>query len=333
MTIEQFLKDSGASVPLIGGAMYPCSNPELVAGVSRAGGIGIVQPVSLTYVHGHDYREGLRLIRKLADNRPIGVNLLIEASSKKYLERNQQWLEIALEEGVRFFITALGDPRWVVERIKSSRAVVYHDVTARIWAEKAIKAGVNGLICVNNRAGGHAGEESPERLLSDLKSFGVPLVCAGGIGSSSEFIQALRVGYSGVQMGTRFIATSECSAHQDYKEAILKAKAKDIVLTRKITGVPVSVIKTDYISKMGTETGPLASFLLKSKQTKHFARMFYTLKSIIQLKKSLKEGSKYKDYWQAGKSVEHIDTVESCDNIIRRFENSAQEAGLLQKSC
>lgn len=333
MTIEQFLKDSGASVPLIGGAMYPCSNPELVAGVSRAGGIGIVQPISLTYVHGHDYREGLRLIRKLTDGRPIGVNLLIESSSKKYLERNQQWLEIALEEGVRFFITALGDPRWVVERIKSSGAVVYHDVTARVWAEKAIKAGVHGLICVNNRAGGHAGEDSPERLLSDLKSFGVPLVCAGGIGSSNEFVQTLRMGYSGVQMGTRFIATTECSAHHDYKEAILKAKAKDIVLTRKITGVPVSVIKTDYISKMGTETGPLATFLLNSKQTKHLARMFYTLKSIIQLKKSLKEGSKYKDYWQAGKSVENIDTVDSCDSIVRRFEKCGQEAGLLQKTC
>jgi nitronate monooxygenase len=333
MTIERFLKDSGASVPLIGGAMYPCSNPELVAGVSKAGGIGIVQPVSLTYAHGYDYREGLRLIRKLADGRPIGVNLLIEASSKKYLERNQQWLEIALEEGVRFFITALGDPRWVVERIKSTGAVVYHDVTARVWAEKAMNAGVNGLICVNNRAGGHAGEESTEALLSDLKGFGVPLVCAGGIGSSNEFVQALRLGYSGVQMGTRFIATSECSAHQDYKEAILKAKARDITLTRKITGVPVSVIKTDYIAKKGTETGPIASFLLKSHKTKHLARTFYALKSIIQLKKSLKQGSNYKDYWQAGKSVEHIDSIESCDEIIRRFEQSAQEADLLRKTC
>lgn len=310
--------------------MYPCSNPELVAAVSNAGGIGIVQPVSLTFVHGHDYREGLRLIRKLANGRPIGVNLLIEASSKKYLERNQQWLDIALEEGVRFFITALGDPSWVVERVKSTTgAVVYHDVTARQWAEKAMKAGVQGLICVNNRAGGHAGQEPPEKLLSDLKSFGVPLVCAGGIGCEDEFTQALRLGYSGVQMGTRFIATTECSAHLDYKTAILKAKARDIVLTRKITGVPVSVIKTDFIARMGTETGPIANFLLKSNRTKHFARMFYTLKSIIQLKKSLKQGSKYKDYWQAGKSVEHIELVESCETIIRRFETSAHQAGLI----
>ena len=73
-------RDARIEVPLICGAMYPCSNPELVAAVSAAGGIGIVQPVSLTYVHGLDYRQGLRLIRRLAGDRPIGMNALIDAS-------------------------------------------------------------------------------------------------------------------------------------------------------------------------------------------------------------------------------------------------------------
>ena len=100
-------------VPIICGAMYPCSNPELVAAVSEAGGIGIVQPISLTYVHGHDYREGLRLIRRLT-SKPIGMNALIEASSKNYHERMIRWVNVALEEGVRFFVTSLGNPRWVV---------------------------------------------------------------------------------------------------------------------------------------------------------------------------------------------------------------------------
>src|SRR5258708_3947117 len=83
--------------PLMCGAMYPCSNPELVAAVSEAGGIGIVQPVSLTYVHGHDFREGLRLIRRLTA-KPIGMNALIEASSKRYHARMAEWVGIALEE-------------------------------------------------------------------------------------------------------------------------------------------------------------------------------------------------------------------------------------------
>src|SRR5204862_3565260 len=120
--------------------------------------------VSLTYVHKHDYREGLRLIKRLADDKPIGVNLLIEKSSKIYLERNKQWLIQALDEGVRFFITALGDPRWVIDIARPRGGVVYHDVTSRKWAEKSLKGGVDGLICVNARAGGHAGAEAPAQL-------------------------------------------------------------------------------------------------------------------------------------------------------------------------
>ena len=103
-------------VPLICGPMYPCSNPELVAAVSEAGGLGVLQPVTLTYVFGYDFREGIRAIRRLTD-RPIGMNALIEASSETYRRRMEQWIDVALEEGVRFFITSLGKPRWVVDRV------------------------------------------------------------------------------------------------------------------------------------------------------------------------------------------------------------------------
>src|SRR5262245_35480147 len=116
--------------------MYPCSNPELVGAVSAAGGIGVVQPVSLTYVHGHDYREGLRLISKIAGGRPIGMNALIEQGSRHYHERMVRFIETSLEEGVRFFITSLGKPRWVVDRVAPVGGIVYHDVTDRRWALK-----------------------------------------------------------------------------------------------------------------------------------------------------------------------------------------------------
>ena len=128
-------------MPLICGAMYPCSNPELVAAVSAAGGIGVVQPLSMIYVYRHDFREGLRLIRRLTD-KPIGMNVLIERSSKLYLERMRRWVDVALEEGVRFFVTSLGNPRWVVERVAPTGGVVYHDVTERKWAEKGLAGGV-----------------------------------------------------------------------------------------------------------------------------------------------------------------------------------------------
>mgnify|MGYP003576614884 CR=1 FL=1 len=128
-----FTRHAGIEVPLVCGAMYPCSNPELVAAVSEAGGIGIVQPISMVYVFRHDFRQGLRLIRSLTD-KPIGMNALVEKTADVYEQRMRRWVDIALEEGVRFFITALGNPRWVVERVHAHGGVVYHDVTDRRWA-------------------------------------------------------------------------------------------------------------------------------------------------------------------------------------------------------
>src|SRR5687768_15997459 len=110
-------RDAEIEVPIICGAMYPCSNPELVAAVSDAGGIGIVQPISLTYGHGHDFREGLRYIRRLT-SRPVGFNALIEQSSRRYHERMVRWVDIALDEGVRYYVTSLGNPLWVVDRVR-----------------------------------------------------------------------------------------------------------------------------------------------------------------------------------------------------------------------
>ncbi len=308
----------GIEVPLICGAMYPCSNPELIAAVSAAGGIGIIQPLSLTYVHGYDFRAGLRYIRRLT-GRPVGVNLIIERSSKKYLQRVHQWLDIALEEGVPFLVTALGNPRWVVDRARPAGVTVYHDVTARHWAEKALDGGVDGFICVNDRAGGHAGTLSAQQLLDDIGPLGKPLVCAGGIGEPGQFIAALRMGYAGAQLGTRFIASSECTARDDYKQAIIAAGEQDIVLSERITGVPVSVIRTPWVEKTGVHAGPLAKRLLRGRRTKHWMRTLYSLQSIWKLKQASLRGAGYRDIFQAGKSVAVIHAVMPAARIVAEF--------------
>src|SRR5437773_12101811 len=94
-------RDAGIAVPLIGGAMFPCSNPELVAAAAEGGGSGIVQPLSMEYVHGRLLRDGLRLIRRLT-SKPIGMNVLIQQASKTYLERMGRDLDIALDARVRW---------------------------------------------------------------------------------------------------------------------------------------------------------------------------------------------------------------------------------------
>jgi nitronate monooxygenase len=234
----------------------------------------------------------------------------------------KRWVDVALEEGVRFFVTALGDPRWVVDAVHAVGGVVYHDVTERKWAQKALEGGVDGLICVNARAGGHAGQKTPEKLFEELGDLGVPLVCAGGVGDEATFVRMLGIGYAGVQMGTRFIATTECKAHDDYKQAIVRARAEEIVLTEKISGVPVAVIETPYVKQVGTKAGAVMKRVLRHPKLKHYGRMYYSLKSVWQLKKASLEGGTYKDYFQAGKSVDGIHAIEPAGAIVRRYADA-----------
>src|SRR5213075_2647763 len=94
---NQFTRQAGVQYPIICGAMYPCSNPELVAAASEAGGIGVLQPLSLTYVHGYEFQAGLAKIRSLT-SKPIGMNVIVEKSSKTYRERMERYLDVALAE-------------------------------------------------------------------------------------------------------------------------------------------------------------------------------------------------------------------------------------------
>lgn len=320
-----FSQQLGIDVPIIAGAMYPCSNPELVAAASEAGAIGIVQPISLTYVHGHDFRQGLQYIKSLT-SKPIGMNALIEQSSRKYHEKMAQWIDIALEEGVRFFVTSLGKPGWVVNRVHAAGGRVYHDATEAKWAKKGLDDGVDGLIAVNKRAGGHAGERGVQDLYEELAVFEVPLICAGGVGDAADFIQALDLGYAGVQMGTRFIATRECRASAAYKDAIVSAREQDIVHSERITGVPVAVINTPYIAHNSLTAGPLARWMLRGRRRKHLMRMIYALKSLYQLKHASLDESGEKEYWQAGKSVAGIHEVETVQSIVERFVQNYKKA-------
>jgi nitronate monooxygenase len=330
--VTALTRQAGIEVPLIGGAMYPCSNPELVAAISEAGAIGIVQPISLTYVHGHEFRAGLRYIRSLT-SKPIGMNALIEASSRAYRNRMERWVAVALEEGVRFFVTSLGNPRWVVDLVAPHGGIVYHDVTERKWALKARDGGIHGLIAVNSRAGGHAGGLPPERLYADLAGLGLPVVAAGGIGNEREFVAAIKLGYAGCQLGTRFIATTECTASPAYKEAIVRAREDDIVLTERVSGVPLAVIRTPYVERIGTTIGPLSRWLFRGRRTKKWIRAWYALRSIRDLKRTSLAGGERADdparaLWQAGRSVGSIERIEPAGEIVRRFARALEAARL-----
>ena len=324
MVKTRLTEHAGVEYPIICGAMYPCSNPELVSAAANGGGMAIVQPVSLTVVHGFDEPdlnqglvEGIRYIRSKTD-RQIGFNALIEKGNDKYLQRMSQWIDIALDEGIRFFVTSLGKPDWVCERVHAKGGFVYHDVTTRYHAEKGVECGVDGLICVNNRAGGHLGTDSMEKMYEDLSDLGLPLVCAGGVGSEQELKEALRIGYDGVQMGTRFIATTECTMPEGYKVAIVDSGEDDIDWTVKLTGIPVSVIKTPGYKR----DNPWIIRRLLSGRWKHRTRWILNNLSFRRWRRMSNGSKSSKDIWSAGKSVETIHSVESATTIMRRLGES-----------
>ena len=336
MTREtRFTRQLGIDIPLICGAMYPCTNPELVAAASAAGAIGVVQPVSLTYVYGHDFRAGLRLIKQTTD-RPFGMNALIEKSSRIYHERLVRWVDIALEEGVRFFITSLGNPRWVVDRAAQVGGIVYHDVTERKWARKGDRGRRSGLIAVNSVAGGHAGKLSPESAADQVAGLGLPVICAGGVGDPATFRRMMDLGYAGVQMGTRFIATPNAAPTPTTSGRSSRAEPKDIVLTERLTGVPVAVINNEYIQRLGTRAGPIARYMLRHRKMKYWMRAIYALTSLRRLKKILaSRPPEPSEYWQAGKSVAGIDDRVGAGVVrssrLRWSQRSLSRPGLARK--
>lgn len=320
MMIERFLGDTKVDVPVVCGPMYPGSNPELIAAVSEAGGLGVVQPVTMTYAYQYDFREGLRRIKQLT-NKPFGVNFTLLDGNKRYEKRLHEWMDISIEEGTKFFLTSLGNPKWVVKRAHAEGIVVYHDVTTRKYAEKAADAGVDGLNCVNNRAGGQTGEQSAQALYDTLHDLGLPLVCAGGVSDEKAFLNILDMGYAAVQMGTRFLATKECMIPNDYKQAIVDSKEEDIVWTNKLAGTISSVIKTPDIERGGLMVNPIFGFLLRQRSTKKLMRTLLLLRSIRTHKKVIQTPG-YGQIWQAGKGIGTIHEIEPAGAIVQRFQKA-----------
>ncbi len=310
----------GIEVPLVCGAMYPCSNPELVAAVSEAGGIGVVQPLSLVFVHKRDFRAGMKEIRSLT-KKPVGLNVLTEKSlSSVYAKRMSDYVDAALEEGVRFFVTALGNPRWVVDRVKRRRRRRLSRRDRPALGREGRGRG-RGRPHLREPARGRAPrQEKPRGALRRPRG---PEAAARVRGRRRRvrrsFARCSRSATRASSAGTRFIATTECTAHADYKNAILAAGEDDIVPTERVTGVPLAVIKTPFIERMGTKAGPIGRWMLTGRRTKHWIRGWYSLRSAFRLRGASMKGATSADCWQAGKSVATITSVEPAGEIVRSF--------------
>lgn len=210
-------------VPLIQGGMAWVSGHSLAAAVSEAGALGVIGAACMDDV---ELREEIRALRKLT-NRPFAVNVpLINVRPDSADDAAAHLMKVVLEEGVAIVITSAGSPSVWTNRIHETGARVLHVVPSPVLARKCEAAGVDAIIAEGNEAGGHIhaqGLSTFTLVPQVVDSVSIPVVAAGGIADHRGVAAAQALGASGVQVGTRFICTIECNAHEAFKQSILEA--------------------------------------------------------------------------------------------------------------
>jgi len=239
----------GIEYPIIQGGMVWIANAELAAAVSNAGGLGLISPTS-GMSRNDDEVENLKKqleITKSLTSKPFGVNLPILNNPQI-----EELVTTVIDAKVKVVVTAAGNPALYTSRLKEAGIKVLHLVAAVRHAQSAERRGVDAVIAEGYEAGGHNG-------LDELTTFTlvpqvvdavtIPVVAAGGIADARGVVAALALGADGVQMGTRFVATHECIAHQNFKEAIVKASDVDTVITGRKLG-PTRILKNEVATKL-----------------------------------------------------------------------------------
>lgn len=290
--------------------MFLVSNEQMVIEISEAGGVGTLP--SLNYRPSDNFDKILKSIKKNT-SKPIGVNLIVNKSNPRLISD----LKSCLENGVELIITSLGSPKEVIAEAHKNGCKVLCDVINLEHALKVQDLGADGVIAVSAGAGGHAGNISPFALIPWLRrEIQIPIIAAGAIADGQSMCAALSLGASAVSIGTRFIASSEAKVDSAYKNAILKSSPADIIMTKRISGTPASVIKTPFIEKSGTE---LPYVLEKLKQVPHLKKwvqaLIYHLGS-KSLEHAATKSLSWKQVWSAGQSVGAIEDIKTCREII-----------------
>jgi nitronate monooxygenase len=283
--------------PIIAGPMFLVSNVDLVTAVSNAGAVGAMP--SLNWRTTEQFDQALQEVRQKTSG-PFGVNLIVN----KVNPRVDRDLEKCVKHKVPLVITSLGSPKKVIEAVNGYGGKVFCDVVNLEYALKVQDQGCDGVIAVSSGAGGHAGPVSPLVLIPYLKSsLKIPVVAAGGIANGRQVLAALVLGAAGVQIGTRFIATKEAGVSEEYKNAVSHSKPEDIVLTKKISGTPASVIRTPFIEKQGLDLNFIENWLAQNPRTKKWAKAIRVLIGQKYLEESAQKVT-WKNVWSAGQLEE-----------------------------
>lgn len=314
-TIDQML---GIDYPVIVAPMFLISNTKMIKAALQSG-VTAAFP-ALNYRTDEELRAAIHEIRAASD-KPFGVNLIVNRSNPKYKGQ----LETLLELKVAYIITSLGNPNEVIERCKPLGIKVFCDVVDLTYAKKVEALGADAVIAVNNRAGGHAGNLSPQELIKLLKeNCDIPIISAGGIATGKDLKQVMELGAAGASIGTIFIACNEADISQEYKQAMVDYGEKDIVKTTKLSGSALTVINTPYVQSLGTKANWLEWILNHNKTLKKYAKMLIALRGMKAVEKAAFSAT-YKTVWCAGPAIEHVKSIRPIADIITTLTKEYDE--------
>lgn len=300
--------------PIIMAPMFLVSNTAMVIEAMKSGIAGCIP--ALNYRTLEELKAAiLELKAAKVDGGSFGFNLIVNKSNLKYKEQ----LRVICEEGCDFIITSLGSPEETINQAHKASIKVFCDVVDLPFAQKVEALGADAIIAVNNEAGGHRGNLSPENLIKLLVSnCNIPIISAGGVGCKADVDTMIGYGAAGVSVGSPFIASVEAGVTDEYKQACVTYGANDIVMTERISGTPCTVINTPYVQKIGTKTTWLESILNKNKKLKKWVKM---IRFSIGMKATEHAATKvtYKTVWVAGPSIEHTRSVLPVKAIIKHL--------------
>ncbi len=288
----------GIEYPIIQGGMAWVATAELAAAVSNGGGLGLIAAGGAP---AEVVREQIKKARELTD-KPFGVNVMLMNPN------SDEIMQVIMEEKPAVVATGAGNPGKYIEGLKAAGIKIMPVVASVAMAKRMEKAGADAVIAEGTEAGGHIGELTTMVLTPQVvDAVSIPVVSAGGYADSRGTKAAFALGADGIQVGTRFICSEECLAHENYKNAVLKAKDRDAVVTGRATGAPVRA--------------------LKNKLTREYARLekegasFEEIEAlgVGGLRRAFQEGDVEMGSLMAGQSAAMVNKIEPCADIIKDF--------------
>ena len=293
--------------PIIQAGMIWASGWKLASAVSRAGGLGILGAGSM---YPDVLRDHIRKC-KAATDRPFGVNLpLLYPDIEKHIE-------IIIENRVPVVITSAGSPKTWTSILKDKGIRVIHVVSSSAFAQKAVAAGCDAVVAEGYEAGGHNGREETTTMVlipQVVQAVSIPVIAAGGIATGQQMLAALALGASGVQIGTRFLASEESSAHPDFKKKVIEAKEGDTHL-RMHKLVPVRLLKNEFYQRIDEAEARGAS-----------ADELKEILGRARAKKGMFEGDLDEGELEIGQVSSLLDDILPAETIVRNLLHDYQHA-------